>query len=156
MVVTSVVIIRLRHPLEGQSLRVLGRMRRHGQLELLLVLPDGSKRLIPQAWTDAGEDTVGDVVATLGSLADLLEACALVDDLAGWELAGQEQAARKSPSKEDSRVACPAQFDTRPVSAATGSAGRAAAGRRGRDSDHVAGWRDRQSERRGRDRGGRR
>ena len=75
---TSVVIIRSRHPLEGRSLPVLGRMRRHGQLELLLVLPDGSKRLIPQAWTNANEATVHDVVATLGSLADLLVACALV------------------------------------------------------------------------------
>ena len=148
---TSVVITRPRHPLEGRSLRVLGRMRRHGQLELLLVLPDGSKRLIPRAWTDAGEDTAGDVVATLGSLADLLGACALVG-----ELAGRGQAARKSPSKEDSCAACPAQFDTRPLSTATGSAGRAAAARRGRDSDHAARPRDRQSECSGRDRGGRR
>jgi hypothetical protein len=45
--VTSVVITRPRHPLEGQSLRLLGRMRRHVRLELLLVWPDGSKRLIP-------------------------------------------------------------------------------------------------------------
>ena len=50
---TSVVVVtRRRHPLEGQSLRVLGGMRRHGRLELLLVLPDGSKSLIPAAWTD--------------------------------------------------------------------------------------------------------
>src|SRR5215218_10985013 len=50
---TSVVVVtRRRHPLEGQSLRELGRMRRHGRLELLLVLPDGSKSLIPAAWTD--------------------------------------------------------------------------------------------------------
>lgn len=150
----SVVITRSRHPLEGQSLRVLGRMRRHGQVELLLVLPDGSKRLIPQAWTDAHEDTGGDVVATLGSLADLLAACALMGELAGRELAGQGQAARKSPSKEDSRAAHPAQFDTRPLPAATGSAGRAAASRRGRDRDHAAGRRDRQSECPGRDGGG--
>lgn len=153
---TSVVITRPRHPLEGQSLRVLGRMRWHGQLELLLVLPDGSKRLIPRAWTDAGEDTVGDVVATLGSLADLLGLCALVGELAGRELAGRGQAARKSPSKEDSSAACPAQFDIRPLSTATGSAGRAAAGRRGRDSDHAARPRDRQSGCCGRDRDGRR
>jgi Family of unknown function (DUF5372) len=143
---TSVVIRRPRHPLEGQSLRVLGRMRRHGQVELLLVLPDGSKRLIPQAWTDADEDTVGDVVATLGSLADLLAVCALAGELAGRELAGKGQAARTSPSKEDSRAACPTQFDTRPPPAVTGSVGRAAATRRGRDRDHAAGQHDRQSE----------
>ena len=43
--------MRPRHPLAGRELRVLGGMRRHGRLELLLVLPDGSKRLIPAAWT---------------------------------------------------------------------------------------------------------
>ena len=150
---TSVVITRPRHPLEGQSLRVLGRMRRHGQLELLLVLPDGSKRLIPQAWTDAHEDALGDVVATLGSLVDLLAVCALAGELAGRELGGQGQAARRSPSKEDSRAACPAQFDTRPLPAVTGSASRAAATRHGRDRDHAAGRRDRQSECSGRDGG---
>jgi hypothetical protein len=85
---TSVVVTRRRHPLEGQSLRELGRMRRHGRLELLLVLPDGSKSLIPAAWTDLDRaadstDTDADaVVATLGSLADLLAGCVVVADLA--------------------------------------------------------------------------
>jgi Family of unknown function (DUF5372) len=153
---TSVVITRSRHPLEGRSLRVLGRMRRHGQLELLLVLPDGSKRLIPQAWTDAGEDTVTDVVATVGSLADLLAACALVADLAGRGVAEQGQAARKSPSKEDFHAACPTQFDTRPPSEATGDTGRAVAGESGRSGDHAARCGDREGKRGGRDRGGRR
>ncbi|WP_433598168.1 hypothetical protein ACQPXH_20620 [Nocardia sp. CA-135953] len=31
---------------------VLGGMHRHAVLELLLVLPDGSKSLMPAAWTD--------------------------------------------------------------------------------------------------------
>ena len=58
-------------------------MRRHARLELLLELPDGSKRWIPQAWTDAEQDTTtSDGVATLGSLADLLAASALVGELA--------------------------------------------------------------------------
>ena len=75
---TSVRITRPRHPLRGHPLRVLGRMRRHARLELLLELPDGSKRWIPQAWTDAEQDTTtSDGVATLGSLADLLAASAL-------------------------------------------------------------------------------
>ena len=49
-------------------------MRRHGMLELLLVLPDGSKSLVPAAWTDAQPSSGDDAgpVATLGSLADLL------------------------------------------------------------------------------------
>jgi len=66
-----VVIARPRHPLAGQELRVLGRIRRHGRLECLVVLPDGSKRLIPQIWTDAEPDAVSDAVSegsTLGSL----------------------------------------------------------------------------------------
>jgi hypothetical protein len=160
-------ITRRCHPLEGQSLRVLGQMRRHGRLELLLELPDGSKRLIPQAWTDAEQDTTtSDGVATLGSLADLLAVCALVGELAARgldapelearELEARGQAARKSPSKEDFHAACPAQFDTRPAPAATGGAGRAASGRGVRRGDRAAGRRDRQSERPGRDGGGRR
>src|SRR6185312_11946452 len=79
----SVRITRSRHPLQDRSLRVLGGMRRHGLMELLLELPDGSKSLIPAAWTDAeqvaGEGDAG--AATLGSLADLLHVCELIADL---------------------------------------------------------------------------
>src|SRR5664280_2813098 len=67
----AVVITRRRHPLEGWAVPVLGRMRRHGQLELLLVLPDGSKSLIPSAWTDLEEPTNEETVhapATLGGM----------------------------------------------------------------------------------------
>lgn len=117
---TSVVITRPRHPLGGQTLRVLGRMRRHGRLELLAVLPDGSKSLIPAAWTDLdhSEDTdpAGQATtATLGSLTDLGHTVALVSALsartAGEEV--DEQAARLSPLKEDNRAAYPAQSDAR-------------------------------------------
>ena len=94
---------------------VLGGMRRHGAVELLLVLPDGSKSLIPAAWTDAEPSgAVGEgVVATLGSLTDLLHVCELVTGLSQREPAEQGQAAGMSPCKEDSRAACPTQFDTR-------------------------------------------
>jgi hypothetical protein len=74
-------------------------MRRHTQLELLLELPDGSKRWIPQAWTDAEQDTStseGDGVATLGSLADLLAVCALVGELAARGLDGPVSTGRVS------------------------------------------------------------
>ena len=50
--VSTVRLTRPRHPFEGRQLPVLGRMRRHGEVELLVVLPDGSKRLVPAAWTD--------------------------------------------------------------------------------------------------------
>ena len=90
-------ITRPRHPFEGRSLQVLGGMRRHGVLELLLVLPDGSKSLVPAAWTDADQSAVDgeQSVATLGSLSDLLQTCELVADLAGRELREQGQAARE-------------------------------------------------------------
>jgi hypothetical protein len=152
-----VVVTRRRHPLEGQSLRELGRMRRHGRLELLLVLPDGSKSLIPAAWTDldrAADSTDADadtVVATLGSLADLLAACVVVADLAERRQRAQGQAAGKSPCKEDARAACPAQFDTRSASEATGAASGPSARRGGRGRDHAAGRRDRQDSRPGGD-----
>ena len=78
-------------------------------VELLLELPDGSKSLVPAAWTDAQPSSGDDAgpVATLGSLADLLHVCELIAELRG-------QAAGMSPCKEDSHAACPAQFDTRP------------------------------------------
>ncbi|MGH3823684.1 MAG: DUF5372 family protein, partial [Pseudonocardiaceae bacterium] len=139
---TSVVITRRRHPLEGLALRVLGRMRRHGRLELLLVLPDGSKSLIPAGWTDlqgadADGETGQDVAATLGSLADLLAACAVVAALSGGEPRGQ--AARQSPSKEDSRAACAAESAAGPGSGATPRSSRPASLLAGRRGDHAAG-----------------
>jgi hypothetical protein len=58
--VTEVRVTRSRDALEGQILPVTGRLRRHGRLELLVVLPDGTGRLIPQAWTgDGGGDGTG-------------------------------------------------------------------------------------------------
>jgi hypothetical protein len=134
-------------------------------MELLLVLPDGSKSLVPAAWTDAkpsgadGERVVG----TLGSVGDLLHLCELVTGLSPREPHERGQAAGMSPCKEDSRAACPALFDTRSAPdrngrAAAGAAGtgsRATARRRGHDGNHVAGQRDRQSRRAEAKRGGR-
>ena len=77
--VTEVRVTRSRDVLEGQILPVTGRLRRHGRLELLVVLPDGTSRLIPQAWTDNGDgDGTGAAGATLGSVSDLLASCVLV------------------------------------------------------------------------------
>ena len=44
--VTEVRVTRSRDVLEGQILPVTGRLRRHGRLELLVVLPDGTSRLL--------------------------------------------------------------------------------------------------------------
>jgi hypothetical protein len=110
-------------------------------VELLLELPDGSKSLVPAAWTDAQPSSGDDAgpVATLGSLADLLHVCELIAELRG-------QAAGMSPCKEDSHAACPAQFDTRPgpglehragPGTAAGTNGRPPARRCGQHGDHL-------------------
>ena len=83
-------------------MRVLGGMRRHGAMELLLELPDGSKSLVPAAWTDvepAGMDGLARSV-TLGSLADLLHVCELVADLSSGTCGDRLQGchrARRTP-----------------------------------------------------------
>jgi Family of unknown function (DUF5372) len=131
------------HPLQGQELRVLGWMRRHGTLELLLELADGSKRLIPAAWTGlAGEGAGQPAAATLGQTRDLLAACALVTALRDVRDSGQEQAARKPPAREDCRAACPAQSAAGPGSGASGD-DYPASQRRHRPGDRAAGKPDR-------------
>jgi hypothetical protein len=54
-------VTRYRDPLEGQTVRVLGQLRRPGAVKLLVVLPDGSERMIPPAWTDQEPAVGGDV-----------------------------------------------------------------------------------------------
>ncbi|HEX5407622.1 MAG TPA: hypothetical protein VFX16_35560 [Pseudonocardiaceae bacterium] len=149
--VLAVVVTRRRHPLEGLSLVVLGRLRRHGHLELLLVLPDGSKSMVPAAWTDleAGTDAAGGEVgersATLGSLEDLLAASELVSALLARSQDEREQAARQSPCKEDSHAACAAQSAARPGSGATPNPVSPASRTAGRGGGQPAGSPDRQS-----------
>src|SRR5262249_31623089 len=48
----SAKIIRERHPFEGRTLSVLSSSRRRGVWHLLVILPDGSRSLVPAAWTD--------------------------------------------------------------------------------------------------------
>ena len=48
-------IVRKRHPCEGQLLDVVGGAHRRGILVLTLVLPDGTRSLIPAAWTDLAD-----------------------------------------------------------------------------------------------------
>lgn len=155
---TAVTITRPRHPLEGRSLRVLGRMRRHGTDELLLELPDGSKSLVPAAWTDRDAADAGETgaTATVGSLADLLAAVAVVATLLARISDDEGQAARQSPCKEDHRAAYPAQFATRPGASATTASARRASPVPGRDRDRAAGRPDRQDRRDDRERGERR
>jgi hypothetical protein len=46
-----VTIQRERHPFEGRSLQLMGTVKRRGTLLLLVVLPDGSRSLVPASWT---------------------------------------------------------------------------------------------------------
>lgn len=154
---TTVRITRRRDPLEGERVGVLRRWRRkHGGMDLLVVLPNGRKRLIPQAWTDAdlaaGTDVDEDAVATLGTVEDLSAVVVIVSAL--LRRAGGEQAASPSTSEEDNDAACPAQSaPDRVPNATAGRAGRAPRSRRVR-GDHAAGAPDREGGR-SRGRGGR-
>jgi hypothetical protein len=114
----SVTVTRPHHPVEGRELAVLGRMRRHGQPELLLVFPDGAKRLVPESWTDAVPQE-GNEPGTLGTAADLLALSVLIPALRARIQDEREQAARKPPAREDNRAACSAQSAARPGSGAT-------------------------------------
>jgi hypothetical protein len=139
----TVRLTRPRHPFDGRQLPVLGSMRRHGVTELLVVLPDGSKRLIPAAWTglecDAGGADGDGGPSALGTVADLQQLSALVCDLSARAAQQREQAARKSPCKEDNRAACAAQSDAGPGSGATPGPHRPAPSPAGGSSDGAAG-----------------
>jgi len=158
----TVVVTRPRHPLEGLELRVLGGMRRHGRLELLLVLPDGSKRLIPAEWTsqhadggsaEGGAGHGGGGPGTVGSVADLLAASVLVSAFSARDRKEREQAARKPPATEDNRAACPAQSAAGPGSGATPGPARPAPRIAGQRGDHGSGRPDRQGRAAGGERG---
>jgi hypothetical protein len=141
----TVVITQARHPLEGRDLRVLGWMRRLGRLELMLELPDGSKRLIPAEQTSQHDDPdPGPGTGTLGRTADLLGLSVLVSALSARSAGGREQAARNPPAREDNRAACPAQSAARPGSGATAGADRPVSGGRRRSGGRAAGGPDRQ------------
>ena len=74
-------IVRKRHPFFGKSLQVFGWMRRHGRLDLILVLPDGSRSLVPASWTDFGADAAVPSHDVLGSLEDLQHLRVVTDGL---------------------------------------------------------------------------
>src|SRR3954451_13947321 len=86
----STVVTRKRHPFEGCRLSVIRSLTRRGVLDLLVILPDGSRTLIPAAWTDwnhrqnAGSQSPGGDdadTADLCTISDLLKARAVTDAL---------------------------------------------------------------------------
>ncbi len=117
---SKVTILRDHHPLQGQSLELFSWLHRQGDLLLTLVLPDGSRSLIPAAWTDLDlnhvkaeqtptPDNRPPTSATLGSLSHLLHARKVVDSLLR-KIDSSEQLPL-IPSKEERERATP----TRPL-----------------------------------------
>ena len=83
-------IIRERHAFEGRSLAVISSIKRGGILRLLVVLPDGSRSLVPADWTDLEAARQAKLTLSaksniepscLGRLADLLQLRKIVDAL---------------------------------------------------------------------------
>jgi len=151
---SSVMITRRRDPLEGQRVVVLRRWRRkHGRMDLLVVLPNGRKRLIPQAWTDADPTAGAEAeqdgsAATLGTVEDLSAAVVLVSALG--RRSREKQAASQSTCEEDHDAACPAQSAPDTVPDATGDRVGRASRSRGERGDHAVSAPNRQGGRRGR------
>ena len=83
----QVTVIRKRHAFEGQTLAVISSIKRRGVLLVLVILPNGSRSLIPAAWTDwrnadasLSDDDIDDT-SSLGKLSDLLQLGKVIDAL---------------------------------------------------------------------------
>jgi hypothetical protein len=80
-------IVRTRHVFDGLTLQVLGRCRRGGELYLTLVLPDGTRSLVPASWTDlpntnaAKHDETPVQPPLLAACSQLLDTRIIVDGL---------------------------------------------------------------------------
>ena len=85
-----VTIIRERHAFEGQTLAVISSIKRRGVLLVLVILPNGSRSLIPASWTDWRDphdtetsSSADDVIhaPALGKFGDLLQLRKVIDAL---------------------------------------------------------------------------
>ena len=95
-------VTRDRHPFQSRVLRVLGRMHRHGAAEFLVVLPDGSKTLLPAVFTDAVEAPTPRSAVTVGSVEDLVQLTSVVESLLpAMTGTGSVEDATGVPAKED-------------------------------------------------------
>jgi hypothetical protein len=131
----TVRVMRPGHPLHGLDLPIWGRLRLRGVVMVVLVLPDGSKKRIPAAWTrEGGSEEAGAAAAVVAAAGDLLRLLRVISGIPVAAGNGAEQAARQSPGKEDDRAACTTQSAAGPGSGATITAGRPAAPARGRGS----------------------
>lgn len=87
----------------GLLLQVLGRMLRHGAVEFLVVLPDGSKTLMPAGFTDAVV-AVPAGAATVGSIGNLVQLVVVVGSFMSPAVGAEE--ATGIPAKEGSEGCC--------------------------------------------------
>ena len=84
-----VTITRPQHPLEGKKLAVFGQRRYQDKLHLILILPQGGRSLVPKEWPDLevpprdslAQAKPNNYLGSIGSVPDLLHACAVVDAL---------------------------------------------------------------------------
>ncbi|MCA1697379.1 MAG: Y4bD/Y4pK family protein, partial [Actinobacteria bacterium] len=147
-------IVRARHPLEGRSLELIGWMRRRGRLELILVVPDGGRSLIPAAWTDLSPPAEQPQAGTLASLDDLIAARRVLDGvLRRCVLPAEDDRRRRSDEEADPAAAPRPRGEP---GAGDGALG-AAPGRRARGGSGTGGEADRadgRTDRRGRIEGG--
>ena len=76
-------VIRPGHPLHGLDLPVWGRLRLGGAAMAVVVLPDGSKKRIPAAWTRAGDGTgtAGPAAGIIAQAGDLLRLLRVVSGI---------------------------------------------------------------------------
>ena len=81
----------------------MGRMRRHGAVELLVVLPDGSKTMLPAGFTDAAPASAEPMAVTVGSVEDLIQLTVVVASLRPPVRVAGGAAGKASgiPTKED-------------------------------------------------------
>ena len=93
-------IVRRHHVFEGRVLEVFGRRRRNGRPHLIVILPDGSRLLIPTDWTEVVADAglAGPVPGMAGqqrllllTVPDLLLTRALVDAVLRRSRAQEEE-----------------------------------------------------------------
>lgn len=103
----QVTIVRPAHPFDGQSLALLGHTQRKDRLHLLLILPDGSKSLIPAEWTNlspAPNFAVHNHSATLASLDELLRMRTVVDALLRRLAPATSEVAKPITDEESNRA----------------------------------------------------
>ena len=113
-------ITRPQHPFDGKTLAVFGRRRYQGKPHLVLILPDGSRSLIPTEWTDLDSFPPGSLAGPklntpLGCVTDLLHARAVVDALLNRH-APSDGNGEKSDREESDHLATQSELSRHPPS----------------------------------------